>query len=144
LWIMLQTTWVCSYFYYIFMYMNMCPRVLEQGYMIGLFLAFWLSSILIYIEVALTCIPTNSVRKGTNSSFSLHPYQHILLLVLTRVTWNFYIILICISFMVKMLSTPSCIYWPFVLFLRTVQLICTFINWIICSLAIDFVSPLIF
>jgi hypothetical protein len=66
--------------------------------------------------------------------FSLHPHQHLLLLVslmiviLKGVRWNLGVIFTYISFMVKMLNISSCIYGPFVLLLKTGQFICPFIN----------------
>jgi hypothetical protein len=73
--------------------------------MADLFLAFWGASTLFSIVVVLNYLLTNTTLY--EGSFSPHPFQHLIFFVflmvaiLTRVWWDFNIILIYISFMTR-------------------------------------------
>jgi hypothetical protein len=65
------------------------------------------------------CIAYIPTKQCMRVLFSLHPRQHLLLLVflmiaiLTEVKRNLSVVLICISFMAGMMSIFSCVFWPF-------------------------------
>jgi hypothetical protein len=111
-------------FYHIMEYIlsDICPGVISLDCITVLFLVFWGTSILLSIKVTLIYIPTNSVEVFL---FLTSSPAFVAVCVIddsysAGVKWNLDVLLICISFMARMFSIFSNVYWPFVWLLRIV------------------------
>jgi hypothetical protein len=123
---MLQEKWECRCFCYNLTYipLDICPGVILLDHMGVLFLVFWVTSILLSIEVKLINIPEPTVCKGY---FSPLPHPHLLLFVFLMIAvltgWDEILISFWFAFPLWMLSISSHIYWPFVLLL--LRIVCS-------------------
>jgi hypothetical protein len=99
--------------------LDICPRVVLQDHMLVLFLIFLRNH---YTNLQSGGTNLHSHQQCIKFPFPLHPHQYLVLvflmiIILTGVRWILKVILICISFTTR---DSSCIYWLFLLLLRTV------------------------
>ena len=96
------------------------------------------------------CISLQSHQQRTRDLFLPHPCQHLLSLVfliiaiLTGVRWYLTVVLICISLtiIVEHLFMYMLAFCTFSLENMSIQVLCPFLNWVICFLFVCFATEL--
>jgi hypothetical protein len=86
--------------------LNLCPRVVQQGHFVGLFLDFCCGCL--FDEPPLMCIAVACIYIPTNCTwvpFSSHPYKHLFvpwMIAISRgIEENVSVVVICLSFIDK-------------------------------------------